>query len=62
MRFVASGAIAIFASTKVFTAGPEFGELPFVETVKFDGVPKLPVQLAFPVTLPAEFDVNTIVH
>ena len=61
-RFVASGVIAIFASTNVFTAGPEFGATPFVETVNADGVPSVPVQVALPVTFPAELDVNTIVH
>ena len=27
-----------------------------------EGVPNVPVQLAFPVTFPVEFDVNTIGH
>src|SRR3954453_13920877 len=57
-----SGVIWMFASTNVFTAGPLFGATPFVETVNADGVPRVPVQLALPVTLPAEFDVNVIVH
>src|SRR6185436_17336056 len=50
MRFVASGVIAIFASTNVFTAGPEFGDTPSVDTVNAEGVPRVPVQLALPVT------------
>src|SRR3954468_19319013 len=61
-RFVASGLIAIFASTNVFTAGAEFGATPLVETVNADGVPSVPVQEALPVTFPVEFEVNTIVH
>ena len=52
----------MFASTNVFTAGPEFGATPFVETVKFDPVPSAPVQLALPVTFPAEFEEKTIVQ
>ena len=60
--FVASGAIAIFAFTNVFTASPEFGARPSVCTVNAAEPATDNVDDACPVTFPVEFDVNVIVH
>jgi hypothetical protein len=51
----------MFASTNVFTAGPLFGATPFVVSVT-DPPASVIVTVAFPVTVPGVFDVNTIVH
>jgi hypothetical protein len=56
------GLISIYASTNVFTASPEFGDTPSVATVNAAEPATDNVDDACPVTLPAEFDVNTIVH
>src|SRR5215218_262318 len=56
-----SGAIWMFASTNVLTASAEFGTPLPVETVT-DCPPRFSVAVACPVTCPAEFDVNVIVH
>jgi hypothetical protein len=59
----ALGPIVIFAFTNVLTASPEFGETPSVATVIGVAVPRSDnVEVACPVTVPVEFDVNVIVH
>src|SRR5215203_2030550 len=61
--FVAAwGVIWMLASTNVLTAGPEFPPVPLVVTVNGVGVPRLPVQLALPVTLPGVGEENVIRH
>src|SRR5690349_11776949 len=51
----------MFASTNVFTAGPLFPADPFVVTCTL--APSMfNVAVAVPVTLPAVFEVNVIVH
>jgi hypothetical protein len=52
----------MFASTNVFTAGAEFGAVPFVTTVKTGEPPTDSVDDALPVTMPGVGDVNVIVH
>ena len=61
--FVAvAGVIWMFALTNVFTASAEFGATPSVATVKGAEPMTETVELACPVTVPAVFDVKTIVH
>jgi hypothetical protein len=51
----------MFASTNVFTAGPEFGATPFVLTV-IDALLIGTTAVAVPVTFPADGEVKVIVH
>jgi len=60
--FAVKGEIWIFASTKVFTALPEFGKTPSVSTVNGAEPATDNVEDACPVTFPAVFDVKVIVH
>ncbi len=52
----------MLASTKVLTAGPLLRAIPLVVTVNGVGVPRVPVQLALPVTWPGVGEVNVTVH
>ena len=55
--------VEIAASENVFTASPEFGAFPSVATTTAVVVPRSDNEaVACPVTVPAEFDVNVIVH
>src|SRR5207247_11236362 len=57
MPFVALGAIAMVASTNVFTAGPELPDWPLVVRVS-ETPPTLSVTEAVPVTVPPELGVK----
>ena len=61
MPFVALGAIAMVASTNVFTAGPELPDWPLVVRVS-ETPPTLSVTEAVPVTVPPELEVKVTVH
>ena len=61
--FVAvSGEIWMFASTNVFTASDEFPFWPFVCTVTWTPPANVIVDVACPVTFPADGELNVIVH